>query len=572
MASFNQTTLPIGVEQRSDVNMSGFYVGTTDFGRMDVVYHTELVRGDNVTLNLKSMLRAAPMPCPTFGKFRYSLRAFFVPHRILTSPESNGTSTFSWNEWLNGQTSDSHPYFSIAGLKTVYAGSSSAQALVSSLPSWRDAKRLASQLRFPSYIYNMGRETTIPSTVVPRFNPFPAAAYQRIFWDWYRDSNLIDDSQIRSYCPLLPSGELSGALSLPYLTPRYCCWDKDYFTTAKLYPQSGTTGANVGTASGAALDVLNPKNLNNTSGSLVSPSNTTKIPYQMVRAAEALQKYLERNNLAGSRLIDRLIARYGGSRDIVRLQMSEYLGSVTDNMIVGDITATNDIDGNTAVNDNAFNLGAQGSIMGQQAGKSYGRLNSDSITYHAQEFGTLMVISTLVPSTGYYQGVDRALTRGTDDDHFAYFTPEMQGLGYQPVYQSELYAESPSTKVFGFAPRYSDYLFQPDVVSGDLVLSGTSTALDGYHTFRQFTQPPTLTPTFTQIRPQDRDELDSRIFSITPAAQNASDYGRLDHFVGYVDVDCLINRPIDSHKTPFLEMDDSDHKKVTIPDGGVRMN
>ena len=103
MASFNQTTLPIGVEKQSNVNMSGFYVGTTDFGRMDVVYHTELVRGDNVTLNLKSMLRAAPMPCPTFGKFRYSLRAFFVPHRILTSPESNGTSTFSWNEWLNGQ-------------------------------------------------------------------------------------------------------------------------------------------------------------------------------------------------------------------------------------------------------------------------------------------------------------------------------------------------------------------------------------------------------------------------------------------------------------------------------------
>ena len=49
MASFNKVTLPIGVEQRSDVNMSAIHVGTTDFGRMDVVYHTELIRGDNVT-------------------------------------------------------------------------------------------------------------------------------------------------------------------------------------------------------------------------------------------------------------------------------------------------------------------------------------------------------------------------------------------------------------------------------------------------------------------------------------------------------------------------------------------
>ena len=89
----------------------------------------------------------------------------------------------------------------------------------------------------------------------------------------------------------------------------------------------------------------------------------------------------------------------------------------------------------------------------------------------------------------------------------------MQGLGYQPVYKSELYAEAASGSIFGFAPRYADYLFQPDVVSGDLVLTGTKTGMDGYHTFRQFTSVPTLTPTFTQIRPADRDELDSRIFN-----------------------------------------------------------
>ena len=114
MASFNKVTLPIGVEQRSDVNMSAIHVGTTDFGRMDVVYHTELIRGDNVTLKLTSMLRAAPMPCPTFGKFRRSLRVFFVPHRILTAPANFNLSTFSWDEWINGQSANSHPYFSIS--------------------------------------------------------------------------------------------------------------------------------------------------------------------------------------------------------------------------------------------------------------------------------------------------------------------------------------------------------------------------------------------------------------------------------------------------------------------------
>lgn len=569
MASFNKVTLPIGVEKRSDVNMSAIHVGSTDFGRMDVVYHTELIRGDNVKMKLTSMLRAAPMPCPTFGKFRRSLRVFFVPHRILTAPANFNAGSFSWDEWINGQNSASHPYFSVASLKLVYAGSSSSAALISSLPSWRDACRLASQLRFPSYIYNMGKDATIPATNVARFNPFPAAAYQRIFWDWYRDASLIDESNLLTYVPLLPSGELSSALSLPYLTPRYCCWDKDYFTTAKLTPQSGGKTSVATSYTSTAYDVLNPKNVQQGNASL-APNGTTRIPVQFIRAAEALQKYLERNNLAGSRLIDRMVARFGGSRNVVRLNMSEYLGQVEDTMVVGDITASNDLAGTTS-SSNAFNLGASSSIMGQQSGKSYGRSASDTIEYHAEETGTLMVISTLVPSTGYFQGIDRSLTRGTSDDKFDYFTPELQGIGYQPVYLQELYADAPSSQLFGFAPRYADYLFQPDVVSGDLVLSSTSAGMDGYHTFRTFSQAPSLTPSFTQIRPEDRDELDSRIFSITPKAASKSDYGVLDHFVGYVNADVLINRPIDSHKSPFLD-EDGHHDNVTIPDGGTRMN
>lgn len=570
MASFNKVTLPIGVEKRSDVNMSAIHVGSTDFGRLDVVYHTELIRGDNVKMKLTSMLRAAPMPCPTFGKFRRSLRVFFVPHRILTAPANFNLSTFSWDEWINGQTANSHPYFSISSLKMVYAGSDTTQPLISSLPSWRDACRLASQLRFPAYVYNMAKGTAIPSTNVARFNPFPAAAYQRIFWDWYRDASLIDEANLLTYVPLLPSGELSAALSLPYLTPRYCCWDKDYFTTAKTNPQSGQKSAVAPNSTNVDAVTLNPKNVQASNGSFANMGTSSKIPVQFIRAAEALQKYLERNNLAGSRLIDRMIARFGGSRNFVRLNMSEYLGQVEDTMVVGDITASNDLGGTTSSSD-AFNLGGQGSIMGQQSGKSYGRSASDIIEYHAEETGTLMVISTLVPSTGYYQGIDRSLTRGTTDDKFDYFTPELQGIGYQPVYLQELYADASSSQLFGFAPRYADYLFQPDVVSGDLVLSGTSAGMDGYHTFRTFSSAPSLTPSFTQIRPQDRDELDSRIFSITPKASGASDFGKLDHFVGYVNADVLINRPIDSHKSPFLD-EDGHHDNVTIPDGGTRMN
>lgn len=570
MASFNKVTLPIGVEKRSDVNMSAIHVGSTDFGRMDVVYHTELIRGDNVKMKLTSMLRAAPMPCPTFGKFRRSLRVFFVPHRILTAPANFSTSSFSWDEWINGQTSSSHPYFSVASLKLVYAGSSSAAPLISALPSWRDACRLASQLRFPAYIYNMSKDATIPASNVARFNPFPAAAYQRIFWDWYRDASLIDETNLLTYVPLLPPGELSSTLSLPYLTPRYCCWDKDYFTTAKTNPQSGQKSAVAPNSTNVDAATLNPKNVQASNGYFANVGTSAKIPVQFIRAAEALQKYLERNNLAGSRLIDRMVARFGGSRNVVRLNMSEYLGQVEDTMVVGDITASNDLSSTTA-QDNAFNLGGQGSIMGQQSGKSYGRSASDTIEYHAEETGTLMVISTLVPSTGYYQGIDRSLTRGTTDDKFDYFTPELQGIGYQPVYLQELYADASSSQLFGFAPRYADYLFQPDVVSGDLVLSSTSAGMDGYHTFRTFKQAPSLTPSFTQIRPEDRDELDSRIFSITPKAASKSDYGVLDHFVGYVNADVLINRPIDSHKSPFLD-EDGHHDNVTIPDGGTRMN
>ena len=171
--------VPIAVNQRSTQNLSSNFIGSHDFGRLDVVYHnSDIVPGDNINLKIAGFLRGAPMPAPTFGEVDVDVRVFFVPHRIATSRPSEG-GTFSWDNYITGVSSSSHPFATFKQIAHNFlADGDSAPLLDSSLH--RDARRLLSQLKFPSKLYNA---TSLDNTFNQRDNMWLLHAYQRVWWD-----------------------------------------------------------------------------------------------------------------------------------------------------------------------------------------------------------------------------------------------------------------------------------------------------------------------------------------------------------------------------------------------------
>lgn len=596
MNKFNK--IAVGVQSRSPQNLSKTFHGSHDFGRMDVVYcNSDIVAGDDIDLDINGYLRGAPMPAPTFGQVDVDVRVFFVPHRIATSrPSEVGENGFSWDNYISGVSSNSHPY-------------ATARDLLIQFNAWlyqdgternpmhldflrRDCRRLMSQLGVPASIYNnIGTSPSdFPSNLYNQrvSNLWKFHAYQRVWWDYYRDSSLIEESYIRNYVPLLHSGRCTGVDYFSYFEPRYACFRKDYFTTAKQYPEQGGFPVVAPTAGRNGISdfvTYDPNNVIDPLSDKLDPTikidsvSASTLPIQWLRAANALQKYLERNNLAGTRLMERFLARFGVTPSSVALDMSEYLGGSRTTLSIGDVTANNEEFNASFIPSNAFNTASvdgssTGTIQGQLGGKSSANCRSGHIKFHAKEYGTLIAIQTLIPHVSYYQGLSRMDTRGTDNDRFEYFTPEFENIGYQPLYGREL-VDSLDTygRVFGYVPRYQDYKFDKDVVCGDLTLKETSAGMDSWHLARQFTaedlssEPEVawLTPAFTMITPQERVKLD-RIFSIPGTIEN-----QLDHFTSVIHSEVHIVRPMSSSALPSLDEDISqDGKRIELQNGGVR--
>lgn len=562
--------IPIATANRSLHDLSAPHITSSDFGRMDVVYHTQLVPGDDVNVNVHSFLRCAPMPAPTFGKVYLNVRAFFVPHRIHFQDKDY------WNNWRNGLTSVSHPYVTERSLVNLAFKVGNTDPLLASIYR-KDWRRHLSQLGFPQRMYNYdGGDFSVYDKP---YSPFSLNSYQLIWWYWYRDSNLIYDNEKGNYIRPLTTGVQT--VSPDYFRPRYCCYQKDIFTTAFVNPQSGEKSAGVTTTdpvSNTKLYVpINPENVYDNSGD-ISAMRSASIPIQYVRAANALQHYLERNNIAGGRVQARFLARFGIQPNNVRLDMPEYCGGFTAPLRIGDVTAnidTSAIGGGSP--NNAFGF-QNSNIQGQLGGKAYVDGGTGDIKYHASEDGTFMIISTLVPEIFYYQGVPADLVRGVNNIKEDYFTPEYEGLGYEPLKRAQVAATTLiadpegvyDNEVFGFVPRYSNYKYKLGTVSGDNVLRETATGMQSYHLGRGLLtngiNQAALIPEFTMITPNDRYNFD-RIFSIV-----GEEPGDFDHFEGIHLISNKASRPMTAAKLPSLEEDShSAGKQVTIDNGGMRM-
>ena len=149
-------------------------------------------------------------------------------------------------------------------------------------------------------------------------------------------------------------------------------------------------------------------------------SSVTGIPVRELLEANAVQRFLERNNIWGGRYMEQLMARFGVLPQDSRLQWPEFLGAGSTKIQFSEVLQT-----------------AEGTDpVGELRGHGISIVGSNRYKYAVKEHGWIMVFMIMRPKTQYMQGLHRMWNRETKYD---YLLPEFVHVGDQAVLNKELY-------------------------------------------------------------------------------------------------------------------------------------
>lgn len=567
--------IKVGTSKRSTFDLSHHQVTTSDFGYLVPICYRDMVPNDDFVVTPNIFCRLSPLAVPVYGRITCRVHHFFVPYRILFP---------SWNAFITQDRNNNEipPYFEFGYLQQALATDPQMTGETgTTIPRGKYARLMANLGLNPSIIGDARDQGFDESE---RFSALPFLAYYRIWLDYFMDSSIYDHpAMVAAFENDIKSGGRiqNGA----YLETRCCCFKKDYYTTAKLNPQDGNPSVvGVDVASRDLNPLLVPGNSAGTLSMSVggrvynssapgSVSNaTTKIgqfTIEALRAADSLQRYLERNNFVGSKTINRILAHFGISPTPERLDMAEFIDGSSFPIQIGDVTS-HSADG--------FNTTAG---LGVQAGKGVGA-GSGSARYHAKEHGIFMSLMSILPDTAYYQGISRHWQKGVYGDALDFFHPEFENLGYQEILNKEVYVPTPTEYygydeynpdgIFGYSPRYSEYKFHNDILGGDMVgaLIGSQGAMesspDTWHLFRKLSydndNPLALNANFVECDNHNNDF--DRVFQYQS--------NQYDHFYFNIDCDVKATRPMDGFTAPTLENNNfGDGNSINLPYGGTRL-
>lgn len=481
-------------------------IGTYRMGKLYPIICKEMLPGDRFRVRTDSLVRTMPLSSPAFGRLRMYIHYFFVPNRLVWD---------HWEDFITGGESgeDTHvpPYVQWSDL---VGGDFQARSKSDTEGNWtykpEDGLVAAFGLPAQPYAGSNVAEAGVAngiSTTTP-VSALPFRGYRLIWNEYYRDQNVDDELPIatdkdgRYLIDGIGDTAFKESIFGDLLSRR---WLKDYFTSALPTPQRGPdvqlpivgeggtiqadgplklliqnkgTGSTTTTSSVFAPD-LNV-GLGNTTGIGISSSVNDQFPVEKdhtdlmyasglttaggsvvaatindLRRAIALQRFYEISARAGSRYIETIMGHFHVRSSDARLQRPEYLGGGVTDINVGEVLQTSATD--------------QTSPQGNMAGRGFGIGRSNQCTYRAEEHGYLFGIMSIIPEPFYYQGIDKEWTRQSRVD---YYWPSFAHLGEQEIDKSELSVGTSDGetdtygKLFGYAPRYAEYKFSKNVITG----------------------------------------------------------------------------------------------------------
>lgn len=510
------TSIPAPKVPRNVFNLSRYCSLTMPYQRVCPSAVQEIVPGDTFRWSAEVFARLQPMVAPVMTDQKISLHAFFVPLRTLNTHFAE----FMFNN-KNGNYTDVLPYMTLADFYYVVNTYRSTAGYQDTLV---DCVRLFDYIGLP-FVYrsattaatllsNWITDNAALATSTIRVNLAPFLAYTKIWSEYFRDENLVQDpfDVWKGYGyedPLTLTGKVSyttvKALRFfsSFCVLRARAWQHDRFTSSLPFAQRGpdvllpVTGSFDVTQDGPGVTA----NVvwNGSTGQLnTNPSAGEYEPIDLFgeidgisttindfRRAERLQRWYENSARGGVRPNEATLAHFGVRTPDATLDRAEFLGGSMQPIVVSEVAQTSETTQN-------------GTPQGTLAGKGTSYKSSGLFKHFFTEHGFVFVFTSALIRPAYWQGVPRIFSRMQRDE---YYWPEFALLGEEPVFDKELFVDANTSEdgVFGYVPRYSDYKSSLPEVHGDF-----RSSLDYWVNPRKFANQPQLNGEFVFGNPQKK--------------------------------------------------------------------
>ena len=452
--------VPVKVQKKSGFDKSFQNLFTAKVGTVVPILTDELIPNSTVNLRLAISTQLPPLASDTFMRVKQKYAAFFVPTRILVP---------RYEDWLTGNNTD---------------GAKVQLPLFTFNPETdTDAYGNGSLLDYLGFKCSVTNFTELRPI---RISALPMLAYHKIWNDWFRNSLVQKDI----FHKALATSTAYNPATSSILVPNDVSTNSHTFTYAKT--GSAITAGGSKFDDGVDISALRQANFGSDLYTSCTPkpqngvaqSVSFNIPQvqgaqgsftiSALRAANSMQQFLERNNLAGNRLVDYVRAQYGANLNDAIAQRPILLGAGSFDVYskgiyqtTNDVTITGTTSGTTSVSSsNPF-----GSV-GSRYGSAYVDGNDLIIKgFTAQEPGYLMVVTWLSPKVTYSTGVDpifkRYLVVSSQSDMA---NPILQNVGNEPIYARQLSMDQAitddSNSIFGYNDRYANWKDKMDEVHG----------------------------------------------------------------------------------------------------------
>lgn len=484
--------------KRDKFSLSHYKLLSARMGYLIPIQLTEVLPGDTFQMATSLFIRLAPMVAPVMHPVHVRVHHWYVPTRLIWE---------DFEDFITGGPDGLNQSIVPFGISSSFPAGS--------LPDYMGVPVDQAGLKLCS---------------------LPMRAYSLIYNEWYRDQDLEDPIPINLGSGFETQSEI--------WTLRRVDWERDYFTTARPWPQKGPavsvpvnltaagepsitaqttiTGNGVPTFLAGANDARYTSALNRADGTSLNVSQgeqniigelawvnpalaaTTNINFtagnpelgsvdiNQLREAFALQRFEEHRALYGSRYTEYL--RFLGIKaSDARLQRPEYLGGGKQTIQFSEVLQTSP---------------SENSPVGAMAGHGVGAMRTNRFRRFFEEHGYVISLMMVQPVAIYQQGLPRMWQRQVKED---YFQRELQHIGQQEVWQSELYATKANSgdadydgsdraeHPFGYQNRYDEYRWHESSVSGEF-----RKLLNYWHMARDFDAPPALNADFISGLPTNR--------------------------------------------------------------------
>lgn len=562
-----KTAKPAAVNQFN--NLSCDHITTSNFMEVQPVYYRHLTPSDEtLTVNAEAYSRLQPMPIPTMGRAQQNIRAFWVPYRTLLA---------SWNNFITDTYDETQirvplitsaileQFFSLREISTVTSNSNDVDFMINTGSESQQRKFTSFGRKVYKILLSLGYDYTIRDAGLIQYNAFALLAYFKVINDWYYPSQYVATSPLSSLLSSIYKG--SSAITATSLLNAFKyasaidMYNPDYFTSAFDNPEGPTSVNNSSVifkdisleGNEISLTGNNTPYLYNTPNAAVS----SQLTEYGLHTLHALSDYMKRHQLAGSRALDRYLARFGVTLSSEKLIRSTYIGVKSTPLQFSSVESTSS---------------TTDAVLGDYAGKGQSIIQDSFSCNPENEYGIFMIINTFVPQVGYVQGIDR---HNLHISNYDFYTPEFDSLGNQAISKLELFnnvfggvahSQDVVNQVFGFTPRYSEYKVPRDFLTGDFrIRSVGADNLQAWHLMRLF-------------EVTDYDDLVHDIDFVS--GTDSKQYGRIfyeNNENGSDQIHCIFRFHVNlaSHQKPLYDVFDfsnEDGHEILLDTNGVKVN